>query len=145
MRVSEVTATATYPLRREVLRDGRPDADVTFDFDADAESLHLAAYDDDEIVGVASLAPRPTPKRPGKVAWQLRGMAVSPARQGSGVGKELVAAAVDRLAARGVEVIWADGRDTALGFYTRLGWVVEGDGYVTGIGLPHHTVLLDLA
>jgi hypothetical protein len=42
-------------------------------------------------------------------------------------------------------VLWAKARDTAVGFYERLGMHAEGDGYVTpDTGLPHHTVILDL-
>ncbi len=41
-------------------------------------------------------------------------------------------------------MLWADGRDTALGFYERHGWVVEGEGYLSGPAIPHHTVLRDL-
>jgi GNAT superfamily N-acetyltransferase len=145
LRVVEVGVEAVRPLRREVLRDGRPDADVTFP--TDEAGFHLAVLDEgdrDAVIGVASFFESPTAKRPGRVAWQLRGMAVATAWQGRGVGLALLDEAVRRLRSMGAEVLWADGRDTALGFYERAGWAVEGDGYVTGIGLPHHTVVLDL-
>jgi GNAT superfamily N-acetyltransferase len=139
----EVPAETVRPLRLEVLRDGRADADVTFP--TDDAGFHLAALDDDgAVVGVTSLFPSPSALRPRRVAWQLRGMAVASAWQGRGVGLALLEEAVRRLRSLGVEVVWADGRDTALGFYEKAGWVVEGEGYVTGIGLPHHTVVLDL-
>ena len=36
-------------------------------------------------------------------------------------------------------------RDSALGFYERLGWKAVGDGYVYGpMKLPHHLALWDL-
>ena len=143
MRIEEVPVERTYAVRREVLRGGRADADVTFP--TDGLGFHLAVLDDaGEVVGVATFFPSPTAKRPGAEAWQLRGMAVLPAYQGTGVGRQMLDEAIRRLRALGVEVVWADGRDTALGFYTRAGWSVEGDGYVTGIGLPHHTVVYDL-
>jgi GNAT superfamily N-acetyltransferase len=143
VRIEEVPVERTYAVRREVLRGGREDADVRFP--TDDRGFHLAAVDDDAaVVGVASFFPSPTPKRPGADAWQLRGMAVTPPFQGTGVGTLLLDDAVRRLRALGAAVLWADGRDTALGFYKRAGWAVEGDGYVTGIGLPHHTVVLEL-
>jgi hypothetical protein len=41
--------------------------------------------------------------------------------------------------------MWADARDSALGFYRRAGMEVVGDSYITeATGLPHHTVVLDL-
>jgi GNAT superfamily N-acetyltransferase len=108
-------------------------------------ALHLAAVDGaGRVVGVATWAPVPCLRRPGRVAWRLRGMAVEPALQGAGVGSVLLEAALPLLRRRGAEVLWADGRDTALAFYERHGWVVEGDGYLTATGVPHHTVVREL-
>lgn len=145
LRIDEVDVVATHGLRRLVLRDAEPDADVNYPEDQLPGAFHLAARDGaGEVVGVSTWAPSATVRRPGAVAWRLRGMATAPAVQGRGVGAAMLEAAVTRLRAAGVDVVWADGRDTALGFYQRHGWQVEGDGYVTGPGLPHHTVVLDL-
>lgn len=70
-------------------------------------------------------------------------MAVEPSLQGTGLGSRLLDAVVERCRDAGAEVVWADGRDSALGFYRRHGWSVEGDGY-DKVGIPHHTVVLDL-
>lgn len=146
LRIDEVDVAATYDLRRLVLRDAVADADVTFPEDELPGAFHLAALDGvGDVVGVSTWAPVPTGRRPGAQAWRLRGMATAPAVQGRGVGAAMLEAAVTRLRAAGVAVVWADGRDTALRFYQRHGWQVEGDGYVTGPGLPHHTVVLDLS
>ena len=136
----------THDLRRRLLRDGRPDADVDFPEDHLDGAFSMGAFDDTGmLVGIASFAPAPTPHRPGARAWRLRGMAVEEAVQGQGVGSALLAAAVERLRRLGAEVVWANGRDTALGFYERHGWQVVGDGFVTGeVPLPHHVVLLDI-
>jgi hypothetical protein len=41
--------------------------------------------------------------------------------------------------------VWANARDSALGFYERAGFTVAGDGFVTDdTRLPHHAVVLDL-
>ena len=53
--------------------------------------------------------------------------------------------ALDWLESLGVELLWAHARDTALSFYTRAGFTVVGDGFVTpDTGLPHHLVTLSL-
>lgn len=141
----EVEAAATHELRRRVLRDGRPDAEVTYAEDEVSDAFHLGVLDDDDhLVAVSTWAPAPSGRRPGARAWRLRGMAVAPEVQGSGAGSLLLRSAVDRLRAAGVEVLWADGRDTALPFYERHDWVVEGEGYLSGPEIPHHTVLRDL-
>lgn len=143
--VEEVSAEATFELRARVLREGAPDGDVRFASDGDPAALHLALCDDHRRpLAVVSAVPAPTDRRPGRRAWRLRGMAVLPALQGWGMGTELLEAMIGRLREAGAEVVWADGRDSALGFYRRRGWSVEGDGYVTEIGVPHHTIVLDL-
>ncbi len=145
MRVVDIDAEATHDLRRRILRDGRPDADVEFAGDDDPDALHLGVVSDDgNVVAVASFYPRPTPHRPGARAVQVRGMAVDPHHQGAGLGRVLIDAAAGRLRDEGVEVLWANGRDSVLGFYERLGWQVVGEGFTTAIGIPHHVVLTDL-
>ena len=145
--VEQVPVEVTYGLRRLVLRDGRPDADVRFAEDAVDGSFHLAAFDDEvgDVVGVVTLLPEASPHRPSAATpWRLRGMAVHPSRQGQGVGSRLLAAAYDRLRARGADALWANGRDTALGFYERHGWTVLDAAFVTDdTGLPHHVVVFD--
>jgi GNAT superfamily N-acetyltransferase len=132
-------------LRRRVLRDGTPSPDPRFPEDADPATFHLAIRDDGRVVATITLCPKPTPYRPGATAAQLRGMAVDPVVQGAGYGAALFDAAVGRLRAEGVACLWANARDSALGFYTRMGMTVVGDGFVVAdSGLPHHVVLLDL-
>jgi GNAT superfamily N-acetyltransferase len=147
MRVAELPVDATYDLRRRVLRAGRADANVAFTEDTRPGAFHLGVYDDDgRLAGIGSFFEDPCPHRPGARAWRLRGMAVEPDAQGRGVGTALLEAAVRRFRDEGVEVLWAHGRDSALGFYERHGWVVHGEGYVPDETLlPHHDVVLDLA
>ena len=141
----EVPAAGTHDLRRRVLRENRPDADVVFGGDEVAGAFHLAVVDGEgAVVAVGSFAPEPTPVRPGRAAFRLRGMATDPAFQGRGLGRMLMAAAVDRLRREGAQVLWANARDSALGFYEGLGWEVVGDSFLTEIGIPHHVAVLDL-
>lgn len=147
MVVEPVEAAATHPLRRLVLRGGRPDAEVAFPEDERPGSFHLGvrARRDAPLVAVASFSPEPTPLRPGRRAVRLRGMAVEPAHQRRGVGRLLLAEAVRRLQGDGVEVLWGNGRDSALGFYRRFGLEVVGEGFRNEAGIPHHVVVVDLA
>ncbi|MGH9040447.1 MAG: GNAT family N-acetyltransferase, partial [Acidimicrobiia bacterium] len=100
----------------------------------------------DALVAVASFAPEETPYRPGRRAVRLRGMVTEPACQGQGIGRRLLEEAVVRLRGDGVEVLWGNGRDSALGFYRRIGYEVVGPGFLAGPAgdMPHHVVLLDL-
>jgi GNAT superfamily N-acetyltransferase len=143
--VERVEARECHALRRAVLRTGDAAAMVDWPEDAAPGAFHLAVREKATLVAVASFAPVATPLRPAARAWQLRGMAVEPARQGHGLGAALLDAALEHLRAVGAEVLWANARDSALGFYVGHGMTVEGDGFVQpDTGLPHHVVLLDL-
>ena len=147
MRLEAVGAVDTYDLRRRVLRDGRPDAVVAFPEDGRPGAFHLAVRLEDggDLVAVASFSAEPAPCRPGRRAVRLRGMAVDQAVQRGGVGRDLFQTAVVRLRQDGVEGLWANARDGALGFYRRLGMEVVGDGFILSeSGIPHHVVVLDL-
>lgn len=143
-RVVELDAVATHDLRRRVLRGHLAGAAVGNPEDDLATTTHLGLVDEDGgLAAIATLFPEPSEHRPGVRAGRLRGMAVEPDRQGRGLGALLLAAVVQRARLEGYEALWANGRDGALGFYTRHGWAVEGQGFTT-MGLPHHVVVLDL-
>jgi GNAT superfamily N-acetyltransferase len=130
--IVEIAAADTHALRRAVLRDGDPDAVVVFDRDDALGTVHLGDLVDGELVGVASWLAHDDD------SVQLRGMAVASSMRSQGVGAALVRAGVARFAGR---PMWADARDSALGFYEALGWTVEGDEFTTAAtGLPHHRI-----
>jgi GNAT superfamily N-acetyltransferase len=141
LSIVEITSVETHDLRSRVLRgggghDGFPEDELSGTF-------HVGArVGDGAIVGVATFVPRE------EGMWQLRGMAVEPDRHGEGIGTAILDYAMKRLRDRGARLAWANGRDTALGFYERAGWTVVGDGYVLpvaeGESMPHHRVELYL-
>jgi GNAT superfamily N-acetyltransferase len=140
--VEEVDVLETHDLRRRVLRPGAPVERLTYAGDRVEGAFHLGLRRDGTLVAVATFFPEPRGDRP---AMRLRGMAVEPELQGSGAGRVLLTAALDRLRADGHRLLWAQARDTALGFYERLGFRIVGDGYVTAeTGLPHHDIEIDL-
>jgi GNAT superfamily N-acetyltransferase len=158
LKVTEVSAAEVLPVRRRVLRDGRDDLPAGFPEDDLAEAVHVAAIDEDTAaegagpLAVATFFPSPLPNdaaadcRRGRATWQLRGMAVLPERQGTGVGAAVLRAGAEAVRRAGGGLLWAHARDSALGFYQRQGWAVVGEGFVYGVmGLPHHLVVLDLA
>jgi len=143
--VRDVPPSDMHDLRRRVLRTGTPSSNVTFEQDDRRGTVHLGAFLGARLVAIGTFFPSPTTWRPGRRAVQLRGMAVEPGVQGTGAGRFLLEAAIDRLRREGVEVLWANARDSALGFYVRLGMEIVGDGFVSGeTALPHHVVVLDL-
>lgn len=83
-----------------------------------ATSEVLVAADDGPVVGSAMVG------LDGHRGW-LYYLAVEPSRQGTGLGRALVAAAEAWLAARGApkaQLMVRSGNDAVLGFYERLGY-----------------------
>jgi GNAT superfamily N-acetyltransferase len=150
--VEEVEAEATHDLRWRILRNRRAGAPVVFPEDARSGAFHIAVRDVDEagtgsgaILAVASFIPEETPCRPGRAAVHLRGMAVDGPSQHHGLGRLLVTNVIGRLRRDGVAVLWCNARDSAMGFYGRMGFEVVGDGFVLPeSGLAHHVMVRDL-
>jgi GNAT superfamily N-acetyltransferase len=62
--------------------------------------------------------------------------------QGRGHGATVLAFGEDELRALGAEQVWANGRDSALGFYIANGWsIVDGSQHESPETRLHHTVI----
>jgi predicted GNAT family N-acyltransferase len=143
LTVEQVDVATVLPLRSAVLRDGGP---AGMPGDDDPSTVHLAARTaDGRVVGVVRLGPAPCPWRAdARAPWQLRGMATDPAVRGAGAGRALVDASFALVAERGGDVLWCNARETAAGFYARMGFaVVTGLFPVDPIG-PHYGMLKEL-
>lgn len=143
--VVELTASRTHALRRDVLRGGDPAARVVFDGDDLPTTVHLGVELDGRLVATSTWLAVRHPDHPALAGVQLRGMATAPDLQGAGIGGVLLAAGLERMRERGIELVWARARDTALAFYQRHGFEIFGRGYVDlATGLPHHDVIRHL-
>ena len=134
------------PLRARILRAGRPVESARSRQDALPETKHLAAFTPGgELAGCVTYFWEDTPLAAGSQALRFRGMAVDDAMQGAGIGRALMRELVARARAMGAQVLWANGRDGALGFYERIGFRVAGDAFLDReMQLPHHVVIADL-
>ena len=140
--VVELSPEETHPLRLAVLRHDTPTNDVSFAEDTDPGAVHLGLRIAGELVAVSTWIPRPHNEQP---AIQLRGMATAAQLQGNGLGSRLMQAGLERAAATGARLVWARARDSALDFYQRHNFVVEGDGFIDATTqLPHHLVVRTL-
>jgi predicted GNAT family N-acyltransferase len=136
--VVELDPTETHPLRRAVLRNDIPGRPVTFDGDDRPGTVHLGVRDGDDLVAVSTWLLN---AYGGEPAVQLRGMATAPHLQGRGIGGMLIEAGCRR-AFQVVPLIWARARDSALQFYVRHGFVVEGEGFIDETTrVPHHLII----
>ena len=86
-----------------------------------------------ELLGSAWLLPAA-----GDASRQVRQVAVDSASRGRGIGSALMAAVELLAAEQGASELWLNARDTAYGFYERLGFVAEGEEFVSELtGIPH--------
>lgn len=132
------------PLRHAVLRPGYPPEASRYA--EDGHAVHLSGWQGETLLACATVFPDPWPgPPPSPGAWRLRGMAVAPDRQGTGVGAQVLQAAVAAAREAGAPLMWANARSTALGFYLRYGWQVAGPEFLASdTGLPHLPIVLDL-
>jgi len=147
LRVVPVAASALYELRRRILRNNDPSANVADPRDDEETALHLGGYVDESLVVSASFYPTTAPVHEELVSYQLRFMATDVDVQGRGYGAIVVESACDALRARGAAQVWAYARDSALDFYVKTGWsIVEGSEHLSKeTNLPHTTIVKLLA
>ncbi|MHB1216035.1 MAG: GNAT family N-acetyltransferase [Thiobacillus sp.] len=94
---------------------------------ADAAAVHLLAVaESGQPIGCARLLPD----------GHLGRMAVLPAWRGRGVGRALLAAALNAAQARGLATLRLSAQTHATGFYARAGFIAVGDEYEEA-GIPH--------
>lgn len=117
-------------LRFRVLREplGHPRAAVAFPFES--QSLHLVAVDESGVLGCVLFHPETAAE------GRLFQMAVSPALQGSGIGRRLVSRLEAELRARGFRAVTLHARQSAVLFYEKLGYACEGAPFEE-VGVPH--------
>ena len=120
----------TVALRNEVLRMPLGLAFSEEELHEEKDSFHLALREGAELV--ACLVLKPLDER----CIKMRQLAVRDNAQGKGFGRELVNYAHSLAKERGYAEIVLHARETALGFYEKLGYQVEGNPF-TEVGLPH--------
>jgi predicted GNAT family N-acyltransferase len=123
------------PLREEVLRPGQPQDAFRYETDDEPRALHLAAKEEEELLGIATLLPEGHPND-GREVWRLRGMAVRPDQRGKGLGKMLLTA-LQAVAKQRGGGMWCTARSGVEEFYAHFGFKREGGEFeVQGAG-PH--------
>ncbi len=128
-------------LRVKVLRKGTPVTHCNYPEDTYEDVIHLGVKNQNTVVGTSSWFQKECPDLVGESALQLKGMAVDESLQGTGVGVQIIAAGLALATERGVSIVWARARDSALGFYLRCGFTEIGPGYIDEpTGMPHHNV-----
>ncbi|MBP8823466.1 MAG: GNAT family N-acetyltransferase [Flavobacteriales bacterium] len=146
MRIRLIQPGETHTLRQQVLRPGRPAAELEWPLDQAQGSFHvgLELAEGPELVSVASFVPEQQQQLEGAAQYRLRGMATAPLHQGHGHGAQLLRFGIAHARAAQVGLIWCYARQRAVPFYRRQGFLSTGALFeIPGIG-PHQLMYLRL-
>ena len=110
-------------LRAKVLRPGMQPAEAVFKGDDDDTTFHIGVVDDSgDIIAISSYYKKCEGDDKTKVEYKLRGMAVDPDVQSSGVGSLMLDFALKVLREKKATLLWCNARVSASGFYLKKGF-----------------------
>ncbi|WP_251359804.1 GNAT family N-acetyltransferase [Kangiella sp. TOML190] len=133
--IQTVSVDKVYPLRSKVLRPNLPIESCYYPEDNHQGAFHLAAYLEQELVGIASFYPEKHQTLSAENQHRLRGMAVEPEFQAQGVGQKLLASSFDICQQAGSDLLWCNARVKAVKFYKKQGFQQFGNAFdIAGIG-----------
>lgn len=136
--ILRLSAEMVRPLRQALLRPHQRVEELVYPGDDDPRSLHVGAYRNERLAGVATIVPRPMPGRAERYAWQARGLAVEHGHRGYGLGGLLLAACLDHASAHGGRLVWCNARAGSFGFFERYGFRRDGDPFELPDLGPHY-------
>ncbi len=126
--ILRITADECYPVRQPVLRPGRPAAECIFEGDTSPGTLHLGAFMDNRLVGVASFMKNRHSNFEDPVQFQLRGMAVLPEYRNRKLGEKLLLQGEKELVREYAKLLlWFNARESAIDFYRKYGYQTKGE------------------
>ncbi|MDU0369614.1 GNAT family N-acetyltransferase [Hymenobacter endophyticus] len=133
---------AYYRLRYEVLRQPwqQPEGSERADDDLAASTTHALLLAPE---GYAAGVGRLHPSGPGQ--GQLRFMAVHPAWQGQGVGRQVLEFLEAAAGQQGLQELVLQAREAAVPFYERLGYTVVAPSHTLFGSIPHFLMRKELA
>lgn len=118
---------AAIALRKEVLYEARgisPD-----DYNEETYHVQIAGFIDNNIISTCSLVPEGE-------SCRMRYVAIKGNIQGSGIGSKMLMFFEDQARDMGFQSIYCHARDTAINFYTKNGYITEGDIFEQ-VTIPH--------
>ncbi|MBE8717184.1 GNAT family N-acetyltransferase [Cellvibrio polysaccharolyticus] len=134
--ISAISAVQTRVLRARILRPHQQPEELVYEGDDDADTLHVGAFSNKDLCGIATLVHRALDGNRKEGEWLLRGMATTPEVRGQGVGKAILQTAINHCQQAGGSTIWCKARENALGFYEAAGFDIVSEPFdVPEIGM----------
>jgi predicted GNAT family N-acyltransferase len=97
---------------------------------AEADSVHIGCWQGEQLVGCLVLKPAADD------IVHMRQVAVRPAHQRKGIGRELVAYSERHARELGFRTMALHARESAVPFYCRLDYIADGPRFLE-VGIPH--------
>ncbi len=120
--IKEITALETFLVRHAVLRADKNIESCRFEGDNLQTTKHFGFFDEDKLIGVASVYEVSQNHFSEIKRLQLRGMAVLESYQKKGIGKELIFFIEKHALENQINLIWFNARISAVLFYEKLGY-----------------------
>jgi GNAT superfamily N-acetyltransferase len=127
MEILRIKSADTYPIRQLVLRPNGKIEDCHFKGDSEEQTFHLGAFVDKRLVSIASFYFEQHPFFMNPYQYRLRGMATIPEFQGKGMSSALLQSAFPMIKQNQCGLLWCNARQTAVGFYQKVGFTTSGE------------------
>lgn len=127
--IKEITAQETFIIRQPILRQGKSLEICAFEGDDLETTHHFGLFEDSNLTGIISLFLKTNPIFAENLQAQIRGMAILEAHQKKGFGEALVKHCEDYCASNQFDLIWFNARATAVGFYKKMGYEINGNPF----------------
>ncbi len=124
-------------LRKKILREPLGLSFSEEELAQEKNDILIAAFDEDEILGCCVLTKFNNEK------IRLRQMAVRADMQLTGIGASIMTFAENLARDKGFNYMIMHSRDTAIGFYEKIGYKVTSDEF-TEVGISHHIMQKEL-
>jgi predicted GNAT family N-acyltransferase len=132
------------PLRAKMLRPNQSVESAHFDRDLEPNTLHFSCSASGQMVCVLTFLPNVCPVMDLAKPYQLRGMATDTVAHGKGYGAKLLGFACEYLQENHLAAaVWCNARESAIGFYEKLGFQSVGD-YFEIAGIGRHVVMFKM-
>lgn len=134
IQIEQVPAYVVWPIRHEVMY---PDQDYeSIKLEEDGNGIHLALFDENELISVVSLFNEGS-------TLQFRKFATRQSFQGKGYGSKLLNYLIEFAKNEGVLTVWCNARADALSFYKKSGFKETGKNFCKG-GIDYVVVELEM-
>lgn len=141
--IRQIDAETTFAVRHPVLRAGKSIEACKFDADTLESTVHFGCYEDEKLVGVASIFEKSSDLFSAIGQFQLRGMAVLESHQKMGIGARLFHRCKEYCAAHGNAILWFNARTSAVPFYKSLGCQIVGLPFIIPEVGEHYVMISD--